>query len=68
MVRDRANLSRYHNLQNLIENLSYISVNTDIEFHIHISSFGRVTALNVLFITIKKQFKENEKSKLITIS
>ena len=29
----------------LNENLSYISVNTDIEFQIHISSFRRVTAL-----------------------
>ena len=31
--------------------LSYISVNTEIEFQIHISSFGRVTALVVLIIT-----------------
>ena len=29
-------------------NLSYISVNTDIEFQIHIAPFGRVTELNVL--------------------
>ena len=34
----------------LFGNLSYISVNTKIEFEIHISSFGRVTAINVLEI------------------
>ena len=32
----------------LNENLSYISVNTEIEFEIHTSSYERVTALNVL--------------------
>ena len=51
MVKDRANLSRYGKIAKLIGNISYISVNIKIEFQIHIFSFGRVTAINVLEIT-----------------
>ena len=47
-VRDKANLGRYiSKFAKLIVNLSYMTVNTDIEFQIHISSVDRVTALSV---------------------
>ena len=35
----------------LFGNLSYISVNADMEFEIYIPSFDKVTAINVLEIT-----------------
>ena len=52
MVRDKANLSRSQNFAKLIGTLSYIPVNIEIEFQIHIIPFGRVTALNINCIII----------------
>ena len=50
-------MSRYiSKYAKLIGCLSYISVNTEIEFQIHISKCGRVTALHVLFITAIRSY------------
>ena len=48
MVRDRAIWLNISKFAKFIGYLSYISVNTEIEFQINICSFGRVRTINVL--------------------
>ena len=47
MVRDRANVKIYENFKILIGNVSYMSVNADSKFELHILPFDRVRAPNV---------------------
>ena len=47
IVRDRANINIYFKLQKPFRNVSYMPVNADIKYKLHMLVFDRVTALNV---------------------
>ena len=47
MVRDRANVKIYENFKFSLEMCSYMSVNADSKFKLHIFPFDRVRAPNV---------------------